>query len=345
VAPSFFSYGGSSIGQKASNPLGSLAAGRLREYSADVRTVFFGTPDIAIPTLRALASTTELIGVVCQPDRPAGRGLEISEPAVKRVARELGIEVHQPIKVKTGNLDEWLRERSPDVAVVLAYGRILPEAVLAAPKLGCVNLHASLLPLYRGAAPIQWALIRGETETGFSLMQMDAGLDTGPVYCQRKIPIFPEDDAGTLGGRLAELGALVIEEDLPRAVRGEFELVPQDSARATFAPPLTREHGRIDWKTDAGSVTNLVRGLSPRPGAFTTLTNRTLKILAARPGPTGAAVAPPGTVVRADKGGLWIAALPGTVELTRVQPEGNKSMSGRDLVNGRALRLGDILGT
>jgi methionyl-tRNA formyltransferase len=310
-----------------------------------VRTVFFGTPDIAIPALRALASSTDLVGVVCQPDRPAGRGLELSEPAVKRVARELGIEVHQPVKVKTGNLDEWLRDRSPDVAVVLAYGRILPYAVLAAPKHGCMNLHASLLPLYRGAAPIQWALIRGETETGFSLMQMDAGLDTGPVYCQRKLPISPDDDAGRLGERLAQLGAIVVEEDLPRAVRGELALVPQDSARATVAPPLTREHGRIDWKSDSGSVTNLVRGLSPHPGAFTTLGERNLKILGARPGPSGAPVAPPGTVVRADKGGLWIASLPGTVELTRAQPEGKNPMSGRDLVNGRALRVGDVLGT
>jgi methionyl-tRNA formyltransferase len=310
-----------------------------------VRTVFFGTPDIAVPALRALAASTDLVGVVCQPDRPAGRGLEISEPAVKRVARELGVEVHQPVKVKTGTLDEWLRDRKPDVAVVLAYGRILPDAVLLAPKRGCMNLHASLLPLYRGAAPIQWALIRGETETGFSLMQMDSGLDTGPVYSVRRLAIFPEDDAGTLGVRLAELGAAVIEEDLPRAVRGDLSPIPQDAARATFAPPLTREHGRIDWKSDAVSVTNLVRGLSPRPGAFTTLGNRTLKILAAKPGPSGEAVGVPGTVVRADKGGLWIATLSGTVDLRRAQPEGKKPMSGPDLVNGRALRLGDVLGT
>ena len=310
-----------------------------------MRTVFFGTPDIAVPALRALASSTDLVGVVCQPDRPAGRGLEITEPAVKRAARDLGVLVHQPVKVKTGNLDEWLRDLSADVAVVLAYGRILPEAVLAAPKHGCMNLHASLLPLYRGAAPIQWALIRGETETGFSLMQMDAGLDTGPVFCERRLPILPEDDAGTLAARLSELGALVIVEDLPRAVRGELSPVPQDSSRATLAPPLTRDHGRLDFGADAAAVVNLVRGLSPRPGATTVLGDRTLKILAARVGPSGPAVGAPGTVVRADKGGLWIAARSGTVELLRAQLEGKKPMSGPDLVNGRALRLGDVLGT
>jgi len=310
-----------------------------------VRTVFFGTPDIAVPALRALASSTELVGVVCQPDRPAGRGLQLTEPAVKRAARELGLSAHQPVKVKTGNLDEWLRDLEADVAVVLAYGRILPERVLSAPKHGCVNLHASLLPLYRGAAPIQWALIRGETETGISLMQMDAGLDTGPVYCERRVPIFPEDDTGTLTTRLGELASTVIQKDLPRALSGELSLSPQDSSRATFAPPLTREHGRIDFHADAVTVVNLIRGLSPRPGATTTLGGRTLKMLAARSGPSGPPVGSPGTVIRADKGGLWVAARSGTLEILRAQLEGKKPMSGPDLVNGRALRLGDVLGT
>lgn len=310
-----------------------------------MRTVFFGTPDIAVPALRALASTTDLVGVVCQPDRPAGRGLELTEPAVKRAARELGISAHQPVKVKTGNLDEWLRDLAADVAVVLAYGRILPESVLDAPKQGCMNLHASLLPLYRGAAPIQWALIRGETETGISLMQMDVGLDTGPLFCERRLPILPEDDAGTLAARLAELASVVIREDLRRAVAGEFAPVPQDSSRATFAPPLTRDHGRLDFGTDAASVVNLIRGLSPRPGATTTFGGRTLKILAAKLGPSGPPVAAPGAVIRADKGGLWIAAQSGTVEVHKGQFEGKKPLSGTDLVNGRALRLGDVLGT
>jgi methionyl-tRNA formyltransferase len=336
--------------QKGSNPFDSQPVAErwppapFRGSRAFVRTVFFGTPDIAVPALRALAASTDVVGVVCQPDRPAGRGLEMTEPAVKRAARELGLLVHQPVKVKTGDLHEWVEDLSVEVAVVLAYGRILPENVLRAPKRGCVNLHASLLPLYRGAAPIQWALIRGETETGISLMQMDAGLDTGPVFCERRLSITPGDDVGTLSLRLAELGAVVIREDLPRAVSGELVAVPQDSSRATFAPPLTRDHGRLDFDAEAAAVVNLIRGLSPRPGATAPLGGRTLKVLAARVGPSGPPVATPGTVIRADKGGLWIAARSGIVEVLRGQLEGRKPMSGADLVNGRALGLGDVLG-
>jgi methionyl-tRNA formyltransferase len=269
----------------------------------------------------------------------------LSEPAVKRVALELGIPVHQPVKVRTGNLDEWLRERHVDVAVVLAYGRILPPAVLAAPRRGCMNLHASLLPLYRGAAPIQWAIVRGETETGISLMQMDEGLDTGPVYTERRIPIDGADDAGSLARKLAELAAQVVREDLPRAVDGRLLAVPQDAARATLAPPLTREHGRIDWGHSARRIADQVRGLSPRPGAWTTLGGRTLKVLSARSGPPGQGAHAPGTVVRADQAGLWIATAGGTLDLLRGQLEGRKAMSAADLLNGRALRLGDALGT
>src|SRR5262245_61527634 len=173
-----------------------------------MRTVFFGTPELAVPAFRALAETTEVVGVVCQPDRPAGRGLRLTEPAVKRAARELGIDVHQPVKVKTGNLHDWLGERRVDVAVVLAYGRMLPKAVLDVPGRGCMNLHASLLPRYRGAAPINWAIARGERETGVSLMQMDEGMDTGPVFTMRSIEIGPEETAGELAARIAELSAL-----------------------------------------------------------------------------------------------------------------------------------------
>ncbi|HVU01171.1 MAG TPA: methionyl-tRNA formyltransferase [Polyangiaceae bacterium] len=309
-----------------------------------MRTLFFGTPDIAVPALRALAETTTLVGVVCQPDRPAGRGLELAEPAVKRAARELGVEVHQPVKVKTGNLHEWIAERNVDVAVVLAYGRILPAAVLEAPKRGCLNLHASILPRYRGAAPIQWAIIRGETETGISLMQMDEGLDTGPVFSVRRIPIAPEDDAGTLTEKLAALAAAVVREDLPRALSGTATAMPQDPALATHAPPLTREHGRIDFAADAGSIVNLVRGLSPRPSATTTVSGKLLKVLAARVASGTERLGEPGAVVRAEKGALWVAAGRGAVELVRAQLEGKKAVSGADLVNGRAVKLGDVLG-
>jgi methionyl-tRNA formyltransferase len=310
-----------------------------------VRTIFLGTPEIAVPALQALAANTELVGVVCQPDRPQGRGLAVTEPPVKVAARALGIDAHQPVKVKTGNLDEWMAALQPDVAVVLAYGRILPSKVLAAPKHGCMNLHASLLPHYRGAAPIQWAIMNGETETGISLMQMDEGLDTGDVYAMRRIPILPEDDGGSLSTKMADLAATVVREDLPRAVSGELSRVPQDSTAATYAPPLTREHGKIDFARDSARIVDQVRGLSPRPGAFTTLAGRTLKVLAAGVGVPLDGAANPGTVIRADRGGLWIAASDRAVVILRAQVEGKKVTSGSDLVNGRAVRLGDVLGT
>jgi methionyl-tRNA formyltransferase len=334
-----------------SNPsFGFLAEGFLesarevRRKISPVRTIFFGTPEIALPALTALAETTELVGVVCQPDRPKGRGLELAEPPVKVAARALGIEAHQPVKVKTGNLDQWITERNADVAVVLAYGRILPPAVLAAPRRGCMNLHASLLPRYRGAAPIQWAIMNGETETGISLMQMDEGLDTGAVYAERRIAIAPEDDGGSLSAKLAELAAAVVRDDLPRAVNGELRAVPQDSAGATHAPPLSREHGKIDWATPARHIVDRVRGLSPRPGAFTTVAGRILKLIRTSVGPALGSQTTTGTVVRADRGGLWVSANDRAVVIERAQVEGKKALSGADLVNGRTLRAGDVLG-
>jgi methionyl-tRNA formyltransferase len=310
-----------------------------------VRTVFFGTPAIAVPALRALAESTRVVGVVCQPDRPAGRGLALAEPEVKRAALELGLEVHQPVKVKTGTVDQWVREREADLGVVLAYGRILPGAVLRSARLGFVNLHASLLPAYRGAAPIQWALMRGETETGISLMQMDEGLDTGAVYSEKGIPIFPEDDAGTLSSRIAELAASVVRDDLPRVERGELTAIPQDETRATLAPPLTKEHGRIDWLRTSREIKNLTRGLNPRPGAFTTLAGKSLKVLQVEPSGAAPEGGKPGTVVRADKGGVFVATGDGAIELLMGQLEGKKALRGTDLVNGRTLKQGDELGS
>lgn len=285
-----------------------------------------------------------MVGVVCQPDRPAGRGLELAEPAVKRAARELGLDIHQPVKVKTGNLHDWVRERQADLGVVLAYGRILPQQVLDAAPLGFVNLHASLLPAYRGAAPIQWAIINGETETGISLMQMDAGLDTGPVFSARKTPISVDDDAGTLAVRLGELAAAVVREDVPRLERGELAAVPQAAERATLAPPLTKELGRIDWTKSAHEIRNLTRGLHPRPGAFTTLRGKTLKILSVKPSGAAPTGGTPGTVVRADKGGAFVTTGEGALELLVAQVEGKKPLRGTDLVNGRTLKEGDLLG-
>jgi methionyl-tRNA formyltransferase len=309
-----------------------------------MRTVFFGTPAIALPALRELARTTELVAVVCQPDRPAGRGLELRPPPVKLLGQELGVEVHQPVKVKTGNLDAWLGERRVDLAVVLAYGRILPPAVLAAPRLGCMNLHASLLPKYRGAAPINWAIVEGETETGVSLMQMDEGMDTGPVYAMRRISIGPEETAGELAVRMAELCADVVRLDLPRAARGELAATAQDSSRATLAPIITKKHTRIDWTRSARAIANLVRGMAPRPGAHTELRGRHLRVTRARLG-DASADGPPGRVRLGSSREILVATGSGSLQIVSAQLEGKKDLPAADLVNGRILREGDQLGS
>lgn len=308
-----------------------------------IRSVFFGTPAIAIPALRALAETTELLQVVCQPDRPAGRGLELNEPPVKLAAIELAVPVHQPTKVKTGELEAWLRAVQADVAVVLAYGRILPRGVLAAPRRGCMNLHASLLPKYRGAAPIQWAIVAGETETGVSLMQMDEALDTGPVFSRRAIGIGPEETAGELAERIAELAAVVVREDLPRAVSGELVAVPQDDALASHAPLIAREHTRIDWSRSARELVDLVRGMAPRPGAHTRVRDKHLRVTAARV--SGQSLSgPAGTVGLGIGRELLVATGSGSLEILRAQLEGKKELAAADLLNGRALGPGDALG-
>jgi methionyl-tRNA formyltransferase len=309
-----------------------------------MRAVFFGTPAIAVPALRALAEVAEIVGVVCQPDRPAGRGLNLQAPAVKVAATQLGLEVHQPLKVKTGNLDEWLRERAPDVALVMAYGRILPPAVLTAPRRGCMNLHASLLPRWRGAAPINWSIIHGDHETGICLMQMDEGLDTGPVYTRRAIPIGDTETAGELAERLAATSASLVRAELARAVDGELDAVPQEHEKSTHAPPLERADGALHFSKTTLDLVNLVRGLAPRPGAHTLLNGKALKVAQARllrgsPALRGE----PGTVHVYDKQVL-VSTADGAFELCRAQLEGRKELPAIDLVNGRALKDGDVLG-
>jgi methionyl-tRNA formyltransferase len=307
-----------------------------------VRAVFFGTPAIAVPALRSLAEVAEIVGVVCQPDRPAGRGLSLQPPAVKLAALELGYEVHQPLKVKTGNLDEWLRERTPDVALVMAYGRILPPAVLAAPRRGCMNLHASLLPRWRGAAPINWAIAHGDTETGICLMQMDEGLDTGPVYARRALAIGEEETAGELSERLASTAADLVRDELSRAVHGWLPAIPQEHEKSTHAPPLTRADGALNFSKTARDLVNLVRALAPRPGAHSLLNGKPLKIAQARLSDQPA-VGEPG-LISVNQKRVLISTIDGSFELVRAQLEGRKELPALDLINGRALKAGDRLG-
>jgi methionyl-tRNA formyltransferase len=323
------------------------------------RAIFFGSPAFAVPSLEAAHEVAQVVGVVCQPDKPAGRGLALAAPAVKVRALELGLPVVQPTKLKTGDFAEWVRAQNADVALVVAYGRILRRDVLDGPRLGCVNVHASLLPKYRGAAPITWAVVHGETETGVTLMKLDEGMDTGPTFARVSTPIGPDETAGEVGERLARIGGDAVRERLHRYVAGEYALAPQDDAAATAAPMLEKENGRIDWTMGARQVHDHVRGMSPWPGAFTTARGRPLKVHATRVlgagsrEPQGAAAdavgaraqAPAGRIVFADKSRVLVASgRGGTVELVTVQPEGKRAMRASEWVMGRGAAEGDTLG-
>jgi methionyl-tRNA formyltransferase len=308
------------------------------------RAVFFGTPQFAVPCLEALVEIADVVGVVCQPDRPQGRGLELTAPPVKKRALELGLNVVQPTKLKTGEFAAWLREQNVDVALVVAYGRILPQEVLDAPRLGCVNVHASLLPKLRGAAPITWAVVRGEPETGVTLMQMDAGMDTGAMLEQFSTPISDEETAGELSERLSAIGALATRKGLPTYVAGGYTAQQQDHARATMAPMLKKEDGRIDFKQPARAVHDHVRGMTPWPGASTTARGKTVKVHATRVTDVPSGKAEPGTVVFADKTRVVVACGERGVELTRIQLEGKKPIGAGDWFLGRGVAEGDRLG-
>lgn len=312
-----------------------------------MRAVFMGTPELAVPSLDALCDVAEVVGVICQPDRPAGRGMVLTPPPVKVRAVERGLEVLQPTKLRDGAVAKWLRDKDVDVALVVAYGRILPRDVLDAPKHGCLNVHASLLPKYRGAAPITRAIVRGERETGVGLMRMEEGLDTGGVYAEVRTPIDPDETAGELSKRIATLAAELVRTSLIPTVEGKLPIREQDHANATLAPILKKEDGLIDWSRDARAIHNHVRGMSPWPGASTRLSGKPLKVL--RSGVVEDTIASPverapGVIVVADKHRVLVACGSGTLEIVEAQPEGKRPMPARDLVNGRVLAVGQKLG-
>jgi methionyl-tRNA formyltransferase len=308
------------------------------------RAIFFGTPEFAVPSLDALCDIAEVTAVVCQPDRPAHRGLELTAPPVKERALAKGITVVQPEKVKTPEFAQWVRDQNADVALVVAYGRILPKEVLESPRTGCINVHASLLPKYRGAAPIAWAIVRGERRTGITMMKMDEGMDTGPILEQLPIDIIETETAGELAKRLADLGALGVRRVLPRWVRGEYTPVPQDHGAATMAPMLEKKHGIIDWSKSAREVHDLVRGMNPWPMAQTTLRGRRVVVHETLPSEMTNNAAP-GTVIFADKAHVIVKAGSGSVELLRVQLEGKKPIRATEWLSGRGVREGDVLGS
>lgn len=316
-----------------------------------MRAVFMGTPEFAVPSLEALTEVAEVVGVVCQPDRPAGRGMQLTPPPVKVRALSLGLEVIQPIKVRDGALAQWVRDKQVDVALVVAYGRILPKEVLEAPRTGCLNVHASLLPKYRGAAPITWAIVHGEAETGVGLMRMEEGLDTGGVYAEKRTPIEPDENAAELGKRLAQIAAALVRESLADVVEGKLAIRPQDHAAATLAPILKKDDGVVDWAKPASVVHDHVRGMNPWPGASTRVDGgRLLKIQKTRrfaDPVTSAAPRAPGVVLIADKHHVLVACGPTgeeTLEILEAQPEGKKVLPARDLAAGRVLAVGQKLG-
>jgi methionyl-tRNA formyltransferase len=310
-----------------------------------MRVVFLGTPEFAVPTVDALAAAGhEIVAVVAQPDRPAGRGQALKAPATKAWAEARGVPVLQPLKVRDGTLAAALAALRPEVLVVTAFGRILGRDLLTLAPLGAVNVHASILPRWRGAAPIQWAVAAGDAETGVTIMQMDEGLDTGDVLLVRTTPIGPEETAEALAPRLAALGGRAIVEALPRLAAGALVPVPQDAARHTLAPILEKEHGRLDFTRPAAELSARIRGFTPWPGGFTTLGGKVLKVHRARPAPAPLGGEPGATL--AVPGALRVACGGGTaLDLLEVQPEGKRRMAAADFVNGlgpaaRALVLG-----
>lgn len=311
------------------------------------RVVFMGTAELACASLSALASSPDcrLVAVVSQPDRPKGRELRMQPTAVKATALGLGLPVLQPLKARDPLFLEQLRGFAPDLIVVAAYGQILPKSILEMGRLGCINVHTSILPKYRGAAPIQWAIANGDPETGVTIMKMDEGLDTGPILQIERTPILPEDNGQTLHDRLAVLGASLLLRTLPGVIDGSIVPVVQPADGASYARKITKEDGRIDWSRSPIEVWNRARGFSPWPGAFTLLPGepaRMLKIWDCEPRQGGEGV--PGTVLEASKDQLTIACGAGSLALRSVQKEGSRRMSAAEFLAGHKLIPGDRLG-
>jgi methionyl-tRNA formyltransferase len=306
-----------------------------------MRVIFMGTPDFAVPTLDALVEAGhEIVGVVAQPDKRHGRGHRLQSPPTIERARELGLTTKQPRAVKRGPFPEWCESVGADIAVVIAYGRILTPRLLAAPRLGCINVHASLLPKYRGAAPIHWAVINGEQTTGITTMQMDVGLDTGDMLLTAETPIGPDETTGELWDRLKVTGAKLLIETLEQLPA--LTAQPQDHSAATLAPMLKKADGRVDWAWDAGAVHDRIRGVNPWPSAQTTFRGELLKLWRSQVVSMDESAAP-GTVLEV-KPRLVVAAGSGAVELMRVQRAGKRAQPGAEFVQGTRLQIGEVLG-
>jgi methionyl-tRNA formyltransferase len=300
-----------------------------------------GTPDFAATSLEALLKSDDsVVGIVTQPDRPKGRGQILTPSPVKLLAQREQIPLLQPLKMKDPEFLQALSDWKPDLIAVAAFGRILPPAILSLPPLGCINVHGSLLPKYRGAAPIQWAIINGETETGVTTMLMDEGMDTGAILLQQAIPITTEDTAGTLSPRLAELGGTLLVETIVRLKSGALVSRPQDSSRATLAPLLKKEDGAINWTLPATALANRVRGLAPWPGAYTTVAGGdrwTIWRAQALPGP---ATRPPGVVIAITAEAIHVATGKGILAVMELQPANSRRMAVPQYLAGHSVAVG-----
>lgn len=307
--------------------------------------VFCGTPRFAVPTLEKLVEAGHTVSlVVTQPDRPRGRGMEVTVAPVKEAALRLGLPITQPDKIKSN--DEFraqLASLHPDAIIVVGYGRIIPQWMIDLPRLGNLNLHASLLPKYRGAAPIQWAIANGESMTGVTTMRIDAGLDTGDILLQRELPIYPDDTAESLGPKLAAAGAELMVETLRGLESGEVQPVPQDHTQATLAPILRKEDGHIDFARSANEILNRLRGFQPWPGAYTTFKRKTLQVHRAQPSECGVRLSSGEVAVEGTR--LIAGCGQGTaLELVEIQVEGKRRMLAREFINGYRPKTGDHLG-
>lgn len=310
-----------------------------------IRVAFLGTPEFAVPSLQALADDPrfELVGVVTQPDRPAGRGQQVRQSAVKQAALALDVPILQPRTLRDPDAVAELAAWQPDAIVVAAFGQILRRNVLELPPHGCVNVHASLLPRWRGAAPIHYAIRAGDAETGVTIMVMDEGLDTGPMLAQRATPIGPRDTAAVLHDRLAELGAELLPDTLAGFVAGEIAAIPQPEEGVTHAPTLDKEAGRIDWSAPAVDVDRQVRAYDPWPGTFTTLAGERLKVIRGEPRPEERSGEMPGTLIAHDSGAAAQTGQ-GIYLLEVVQPAGKGKMTGQAFLAGRREAIGTRLG-
>lgn len=311
-----------------------------------MRIVFMGTPDFAVGSLQALCESGkhEIVGVVTQPDRPKGRGNKMLMTPVKEYALEQGLTVYQPQKVKTPEFVQTLRELQPELIVVAAFGQFLSRELLELPQHGCINVHASLLPKYRGAAPIQYAIIKGEKESGVTIMQMDIGMDTGAMLEKVVVPIAENTTMGELHDALREQGAALLLKVIDDIAAGTAVAEPQNDAEATYATLLDRSMEHIDWTKSAQEVHNLIRGFNPAPSTFTKLPNgKSLKIWGSRLTEKKSEAAA-GTVVEAGKHSFFVACGSGVLEITEVQPESKKRMAAQVFLNGRGVAEGDILG-